>query len=96
MHARRVGATLTGSGVVGAMLDAGWVGAIVLIATVAILVGALCWVLADSDRSGRLTRVLATWRTATAPQQQGLARVARPPQHRSSSPGRSAMDDDRS
>lgn len=88
MQARRVGAMLTGSGVLGAMLHAGWIGAIVLIATVAILVGALCWVLADSDRSGRLTKVLAAWRTA--PPQHGLAR------HRSSSPGRGAMDDDRS
>jgi uncharacterized protein (DUF58 family) len=96
MQARRVGATLTGSGVLAAILHAGWVGAIVLIAAVTVLVGALCWVLADSDRSVRLTRVLAAWRTTAAPQRHGSARVVRSPRYRSSSPSRGEMDHRRS
>lgn len=66
MLARRVGATLASSGVLGAVLYAGWAGAVVLVAVVAMLVGALCWVLADSARSGRLTRMLMAWHTAAA------------------------------
>jgi hypothetical protein len=60
---RRLIGTATGGGVLGTVLTAGWVGGMVLIGVVVVLVGAVCWVLADPDRSARVALLVTAWRT---------------------------------
>jgi hypothetical protein len=49
-------------GTVTAALAAGWVGLVVLVVVIVAIVRALCWVLADGDRSQRLALLLTAWR----------------------------------
>jgi hypothetical protein len=54
---RRVLAAGGGSGLLGSLLAAGWVGAVL---------GALCWIVNDKDRPHRLALILVAWRDVEA------------------------------
>ena len=66
-----LGVTAGGGGVLTALLTAGWTGAVLLAGVVIVLVGAVCWVVADPDRPGRLALLITSWRG------RGPARTAR-------------------
>jgi hypothetical protein len=52
-----------GAGLLSAVAAAGWAGVVLLLATVALLIGGVCWVLKDPGRSHRMNLLLRTWRT---------------------------------
>jgi predicted small integral membrane protein len=59
---RRLAGATAGGGVLATMLAAGWVGAAVLLGVALLLVGAVCWVIADPDRPARLALLFTAWR----------------------------------
>ena len=63
---KAVGATVGSTGVISTLLTAGWVGMVLLIAIVAAMIGALCWVLADEGRAGRCALLISSWRGRTS------------------------------
>jgi hypothetical protein len=67
------------AGVVSTAASAGWIGALILIATVLAVLTAGCWILSNTARTQRLTDVITAWRTpgATTSRQTPPAHAAR-------------------
>jgi hypothetical protein len=63
MQMRGFGAAVGGGGLFSALIAAGWAGAVLAAAVVLTLVGAVCWVVADPDRPGRLALLIDSWRS---------------------------------
>jgi hypothetical protein len=63
--------TVSATGGVSALLVAvvatGWTGIALLVIVLIVLIAALCWVLADSERPQRLALLLSTWRHSPLP-----------------------------
>ncbi|WP_394617138.1 hypothetical protein JNUCC0626_47265 [Lentzea sp. JNUCC 0626] len=60
-----------------AALDAGWIGAALLIIAIVVPITAICWILADPDRPHRLALLLTTWRHGGTAQQRSVAAKSR-------------------
>jgi len=65
MLRQTLGVTAGGGGVLTALLTAGWTGVVLVAAVVVVLVGAVCWVIADPERPARLALLITSWRTRT-------------------------------
>ncbi len=62
MLRRLLGAGVASGGVLGTLLAAGWAGAILMISVVIVIIGALCWILADPERPKRLEGLIKAFR----------------------------------
>lgn len=67
-----LGVTASSGGLITTLLAGGWTAAVLLTVLVLVLVGAVCWVIADPDRPGRLALLITSWRSRTP------ARINRP------------------
>lgn len=59
---RSIPVACMGFGVVTAALTGGWIGPMLLLVLIVVPVTALCWVLADHDRTSRLKQLVTAWR----------------------------------
>jgi predicted small integral membrane protein len=59
---RRLARTTAGGGVLATVLATGWVGAATLLGVALLLVGAVCWVIADPERPARLALLFTALR----------------------------------
>jgi hypothetical protein len=60
---RKIVGTTAGGGFLSAALAAGWAGVAVVAVIVVVLTGAVCWVVADAERPGRLALLFTALRS---------------------------------
>ncbi|MDT5039198.1 MAG: hypothetical protein QOE51_183 [Actinoplanes sp.] len=65
MQHQALGVTAGSGGVISALLAGGWTGVVLLASLILVLVGALCWVIADPERPGRLALLITSCRSDT-------------------------------
>jgi len=69
MLRQALGVTAGSGGIISALLAGGWTGVVLLVALVVVLVGAVCWVIADDARPERLALLITSWRGRIPPAQ---------------------------
>ena len=70
---RALGTAAGGGGLISMLMTSGWAGAALIALVAAISLGALCWIIADPERPGRLALIIGSCRKGTAAKERGPA-----------------------
>lgn len=65
MLRQALGVTAGSGGVASALLAAGWTGVVLVAVLLLVVVGAVCWTIADPGRADRLALLITSWRSRT-------------------------------